>query len=73
MNKHVVAEAVRKYLKDYQPGGATLEVVEEGIRKEPYWWYVPIRPSVEPEKRYAYYEALATVEAALKEHEDLKI
>ncbi|HIE27847.1 TPA: hypothetical protein EYP66_11225 [Candidatus Poribacteria bacterium] len=58
-NKKTVAEAVSKYIKDCHPGGATLEVVEEGIRKEHYWWYVPVLPSVEPPKLFEYYEALA--------------
>jgi hypothetical protein len=45
----------------------------QGIRKEHYWWYVPVRPSVEPVKRYEYYEALADVEEALAEHENLTV
>ena len=72
-NKQTVAEAVRKYMQDQHPGGATFEVIEPGIRKERYWWYVPVRPSVEPVKRYEYYEALAAVEEALAEHENLTV
>jgi len=72
-NKRTVATAVRKYIKDSHPGGTTLEVVEQGIRKEEYWWYVPVRPSVEPVKRYEYYEALADVEEALDENENLTV
>jgi hypothetical protein len=72
-NKQTVAEAVRKYIKDQHPGGATFEVMEPDIRKERYWWYVPVRPSVEPMQRYAYYEALTAVEEALMEHEHLTV
>ena len=72
-NKQTVADAVRKYIQDQHPGGTTLEVIEQGIRKERYWWYVPVRPSVEPVKRYEYYEALADVEEALAEHENLTV
>jgi len=72
-NKQTVAEAVRKYIRDQHPGGATFEVMAQGIRKEHYWWYVPVRPSVEPVKRYEYYEALADVEEALTEHENLTV
>jgi hypothetical protein len=46
---------------------------EPGIRREEYWWYVPIRPSVEPVKRYEYYEVLAEVEGELDEKEQLKV
>lgn len=72
-NKRTVTEAVRRYIKDCHPGGLTLEVVEQGIRKEEYWWYVPVRPNVEPVKRYEYYEALADVEEALDENENLTV
>ena len=72
-NKQTVAEAVRKYIRDQHPGGATFEVMAQGIRKAHYWWYVPVRPSVEPVKRYEYYEALADVEEALAEHENLTV
>lgn len=64
---------MRKHVKDCHPGGATLEVVEESIRKERYWWYVPIRPSVEPQKRYEYYEARADVEEELLENDNLTV
>jgi len=68
-HKQTVAEAVRMYIKEQHPGGATFEVMAHGIRQERYWWYVPVRPSVEPVQRYAYYEALAAVEEALAAHE----
>jgi len=73
LDKRTVAKAVRMYIKDCHPGGASLEVIEQGIRKEEYWWYVPVRPSVEPVKRYEYYEALADVEEALEENENLTV
>ncbi len=73
LNKRTVAKAVRKYIEDYHPDGATLEVVEQGIHKEEYWWYVPVRPNVEPMKRYEYYEALADVEEALEENENITV
>lgn len=72
-NKQTVAEVVHKYIKDQHPDGATFEVIASGIRKERSWWYVPVRPSVEPVKRYEYYEALADVEEALAEHENLTV
>jgi hypothetical protein len=65
-NKQTIAEAVRKYIKEQRPGGATFEVRAPGIRKERHWWHVPVRPSAEPVKRYKYYEALA-------DHENLTI
>lgn len=71
--KQTVAEAVRKYIKDCHPSGLTLEVIEKGIRKEEYWWYVPVRLSMEPPKLFEYYEALADVEEAVYENENLTV
>jgi hypothetical protein len=68
-----VARLVREYLKNRRPDGVTLEVDEPGIRKEPYWWSVPVRPSSEPSKRYEYYETLAEVEEEIEEQEQLKV
>jgi hypothetical protein len=50
-----------------------LEVVDHGVRKEKNWWYVPVRPSTEPVKRYEYYEALADAEGELEEKENLTV
>ncbi len=68
-----VVEAVRKHLKGHQPGGATLEVVPQGVRRDREWWYVPVRPSKEPPKRFEYYEALANVETELQKTEHLTV
>ena len=68
-----VIDAVRKQLKDRHPGGAVLEVVTQGIRQNQDWWYVPVRPSIQPTKRYEYYEALANVENELQKSENLTV
>ena len=66
-------DAVRKYIKDKHPGGATLEVVPQGIRQDREWWYVSVRPSIQPPKRFEYYEALATVEQELQKFDNLTV
>ncbi len=68
-----VTEIVGRYLKGRHPGGATLEALAQGVRHEQDWWYVPVRPSVGPARRYEYYEVLADVEAALEESEHLTV
>ncbi len=73
MSEKEIVEIVGRYLKDKHPGGATLEALAQGVRHEQEWWYVPVRPSVEPARRYEYYEALAAVETALEESEHLTI
>ena len=69
----VISDRISRYLKNIHPGGATLNVVPQGIRHEEDWWYVPVKPDRQPEKRYEYYEALARVEAELARIEQLTI
>jgi hypothetical protein len=71
--KQLVAQKVVEYLRDAHPEGITLDVEEDRIRKADYWWEVPIRPEVEPRELSEYYEALARVEEALEEREQLKV
>lgn len=68
-----VLDAVRKHIHGRTPGGATLDVLEKGIRKDQEWWYVPILPSVQPKKRYEYYETLAEVEHELQKEENITV
>ncbi len=68
-----IAEILGHYLKDKHPAGVNLEALTQGVRHEQDWWYVPVRPSSEPVRRYEYYEALADVEAALEESEHLTV
>ena len=68
-----VIDTVRKYIKDKHPGGATLEVVPEGVRQDREWWYVAVRPNIRPPKRFEYYEALAEAENELQKFEHLTI
>ena len=44
-----IVEIVGRYPKDKHPGGANLEALPQGVRHEQDWWYVSVRPSVEPE------------------------
>jgi hypothetical protein len=73
MTQDKVVQLVREQLQNHHPGGATLEVVPEGIRQQDGSWYIPVRPNVQPPKMYEYYEALAEVESTLEENEQLQI
>ncbi len=68
-----IVEIVARFLKDKHPGGATLEALTQGVRHEQDWWYVPVRPSFEPPRRYENYEALAQVEGELEDAEQLTV
>ena len=68
-----VVNAVRKHIEDKHPGGATLEVLPQGVRQDREWWYVPVRPDIQPPKRFEYYEALATVEQEVQKFENMTV
>ncbi|MDQ2798548.1 MAG: hypothetical protein M3Y13_02770 [Armatimonadota bacterium] len=73
LDEQAVIETVRKYVKDRHPGEATLEILTHGIRQDQEWWYVPIRPSIQPAHRYEYYETLANIETELEKAEHLTV
>jgi hypothetical protein len=68
-----VADTVRRYLQGRDLDGVTLDVEEQGIYKDQYRWYVPVRPSVEPQRRYQFYEVLTDIEEELEDREHLKV
>ncbi len=68
-----MAQKVAAYLRDCHPDGITLRVDAERIRKEAAWWEVPVRPDVEPARLSEYLAALAGVEQALAEQEQLSV
>ncbi len=73
MTKKEVSALVQKYLEKQRLGDITFSVLEEEVRRERYAWYVPILPSKQPEKLFAYYEVLAEVETEIDEKEHLNV
>ena len=73
MTKKEVGVLVQKYLEKQRLGDITFSVLEEEVRRERYAWYVPVLPSRQPEKMFAYYEILAEVETEIDEKEHLNI
>jgi hypothetical protein len=73
MTEEQVIELVREQLRNHHPGGVTVEVVPDQIRRQGEYWYIPVLPSAQPPKMYEYYEALAEVESTLEENEQLQL
>jgi hypothetical protein len=73
MDEEAIQKLVREQLQHHHPGGVTLDVAPEAPRRRDGYWYVTIRPSAQPPKMYEYYEALAEVESALEENEQLQV
>ena len=67
MDASGVIDAVRSQLAVEDWDGATIQIVEEGVREEGGWWHVPVFPDREFERRYRYYEQLTVVEDAVKQ------
>ena len=72
-SKQDVAETIQRYLAGRHPGGATLEVVEQNIRREEFAWHVVVQPDFEPARMFEYHEALADAEAELADCENLNV
>jgi uncharacterized protein (DUF433 family) len=68
-----IAELVREQLARQDLDGITIEVQPDRVRRQDEYWYVPVLPSRQPPKMYAYYEVLAEVEATIEENEELQV
>ncbi len=73
MSEKEIVEVVGRYLKDKHPGGVTLEALPQGVRHEQDWWYVNVRSSSQPARRYEYYEALSDAETELEDTEHITV
>lgn len=66
-------ETIQKCLHDIQPAGYELNVIEEAVRKDDDWWYVPVRISKPMPRTYEYYEILSEAEEKLADSENLNV
>lgn len=71
--KQDIVERVRDALRKHQPPGTAVEVLEDEVRRERRWWYVPVRSDAEFPKTYQYYEFLADVEGELQDDQGLDV
>jgi len=68
-----VAAAVQAALdEDAEARELGIELVKDGIRQEEEWFYISVRATNPPPRRYRYYEALAEIECALR-HRGLEV
>ncbi len=72
-SSHEVADRVRSRLLGINVSGISLRVLVEGVRQEDDCWYVPVQPTVEPDRTNEYYHLLADVEGSLLNEEGLNI
>lgn len=68
-----ISGLVREHLGRHSFDGISMEVLEDRVRRERTWWYVPIQPSHSIENISRYYELLAEVEEELLEERNLDV
>lgn len=68
-----VANRVRPYVASKKVGTISLSLDEGRIQLQHGYWRIPIRPSVEPQPLFPYYEALADLEDEVQEKEGIKV
>ena len=73
MSEQQIVQLVRRYLRDHQPPGSAIEILEQDIRRDGNWWYVPARPAHQLPKTYRYYEELTNIENGLREKEPVDV
>ncbi len=73
MTPQEVADRVRPYVANKKVGTIPLLIDEAGIHLRNGYWRVPVRPYVEPQPLFAYYEALADIDDAIHDREGIKV
>ena len=73
MSKDQIIELVRRYAQVEEPVELSIEVLDQGVRTEGGWWYVPVRTLADLPKRFPYYEKLADIEEHLRQDENLDV
>lgn len=72
-NKKQIAELVRRYAESEEPRDLRIEVLEQDVRSDGDWWYVPVRALADLPKRFPYYEKLADIEEHLRDNEKVDV
>lgn len=73
MTKEEVVQLVRERLHHHHPGGVTIAVLDQNIRHEDGYWYIPVLPNQQPPSTFEYYDALAEVETELSLDNNVKV
>jgi hypothetical protein len=71
--RNEIAEVVRRHVTNARFADAMLSVLDDGVRKDGKWWYVPVSPGREFARTDLYYAVLADLEQEIDEEEGLNI
>ena len=68
-----VIKTVREALARHPRKEWDVDILEEGVRQEDDWWYIPVCPRGETARSIHYYDLLAEVEGDLQDEMGLNI
>ena len=68
-----IAARVRPHLQNNPIKSVVLELMEDRIRREDNWFYVPVRLNTEEPRTYQYYDMLVEIEDEIAQQERLRV
>jgi hypothetical protein len=68
-----VLEAVRRHFRLAESEGLTLHTMQDGVRLDNSWWYVPVWSSGAVLRTHVYHAILADIEQEIEESEGLNV
>lgn len=72
-DKSHISTVVREHLGRHPLDNIRIEVLDDLVRQDKDWWYVPVQPSERLPSISPYYELLARVEEELDADEGLNV
>ena len=68
-----ITSRVRPHLQNNPIQGVILEIMEDRIRREDNWFYVPVRLNSEEPRTFQYYAMLVEIEDEIAQQERLRV
>ncbi len=68
-----LAARVQPHLSRNPIQGVVLEIVEDKMRREEDWFYVPVRLNTEKPRTFEYYDMLVEIEDEIAQQERLRV
>ncbi len=73
MTESQIADVVRRHLAGGTFAGLGMSVLDDGVRQDGDWWYVPVTPSDSFTRTDQYYAVLGDLEQEIEDQDGLNI
>lgn len=73
MDASAISSVVRRHLEGERFADLHMTVLEDGLREDDGWWYVPVKPGQPFRRSDLYYAVLGDLEQEIDEEEGLNI